>query len=125
MQNIMEQETWFEKIQFDKNDYPIQTPSFIDSINFQSSLFDEYNLFDYAYGFNRYIKLSELLEANTKSQWNIIREKVKKTNSITIINDLSIKNEELGFILDFYITTFYSALKNDNPNCYIYNSIAS
>ena len=121
MKSILEQCLWFEGLDFDKKEYPTETPILTDSIENQSSLFDEYNLFDYVYGTNRYVKLSELLNANTEPKWKIIKEKVRQCKSITIVNDITIQNEELDFIKKFYISVFYSALKKENPNCYVYD----
>lgn len=116
----MEQSFWFENVCFDKNDFPIDKPEYIDSINNKSSIFDDYNLFDNVYGVNRYIMVSELLETNNVSKWKEIREKIRECDSITIINNLYIDNEELLFISDFYMKTFYAALKKENPKCYAY-----
>ncbi len=121
MKSILEQCLWFEGLDFDKKEYPTETPILTDSIENQSSLFDEYNLFDYVYGTNRYVKLSELLNANIEPKWKIIKEKVRQCKSITIVNDITFQNEELDFIKKFYISVFYSALKKENPNCYVYD----
>ena len=120
MKCILDQSIWFNGLNFDNKDYPMETPIPIDSIDNQSSLFDDYNLFDCVYGTNRYVKLSELLDANTEFKWAIIREKAKHCKSITLVNDLPFQNEELDFIKQFYISVFYSALKKENPNCYVY-----
>ena len=77
------------------------------------------NLFDYTYGMNRYINLSELLEANSETQWAVIREKAADCDSITILDDIAFDNEEIAFIVDFYLRVFYSALKKENHNCYV------
>ncbi|MEE3451238.1 MAG: hypothetical protein VZR27_11205 [Acutalibacteraceae bacterium] len=119
MKSILEQHFWFEGIQFNKNDFPVENPVYIDSIEHQSSLFDDYNLFDVIYGNNRYVKLSELLKANTEQEWNDLNQKVSNCKSITIVNDTSICNRELEFIEKFYIESFYAALKQINPNCFV------
>ena len=54
MENILEQRFWFDGLVLDKNDYPTETPIPINSIDNQSSMFDDYNLFDCLYGANRY-----------------------------------------------------------------------
>lgn len=119
MKSILEQHFWFEGIQFDKNDFPVEKPVYADSIDHQSSLFDDYNLYDVIYGNNRYVKLSELLGANTEQKWNYLKQNVSQCKSITIVNDTSLCNNELEFIEKFYIESFYAALKNINPNCYV------
>ena len=111
---------WFDDLQFGKDDYPIHTPEYIYNIENMSSLFSEYNLFDYIYGMKRYVKLSELFYANSKSEWEIIRKKARSCESVTILNDLPYMNTELSFIVEFYIKAFYSALKKENSNCYVY-----
>lgn len=84
MKHNMEQSFWFEDINFDKNDYSVEKPVYVDSIDHQSGLFYDYNLFDVIYGNNRYIKLSELFEANTEQEWNALKQKVSQCKSITI-----------------------------------------
>lgn len=123
MKHNMEQSFWFEGIQFDKNDYPVEKPVYIDSIEHQSSLFDDYNLFDVIYGNHRYVKLSELLKANTEQKWNDLNQKVSNCKSITIVNDTSICNSELEFIGKFYVESFYAALKKINPNCFVLDTL--
>lgn len=123
MKSILEQHFWFEGINFGKNDYPVEKPVYIDNIEHQSSLFDDYNLYDVIYGNHRYIKLSELLEANTEQKWNDLKQEVSYCKSITIINDISLCNNELEFIEKFYVESFCAALKNINPNCYVLSKI--
>ena len=123
MKSILEQHFWFEGIQFNKNDFPVENPVYIDSIEHQSSLFDDYNLFDVIYGNHRYVKLSELLKANTEQKWNDLKQEVSYCKSITIINDISLCNNELEFIEKFYVESFCAALKNINPNCYVLSKI--
>ncbi len=122
MKSILEQHFWFDGSEFDKKDYPTEKLIHIDSIENQSSFFDEYNLFDFQYGSNRYIKLSELLEADTEPKWAVIKEKARHYNSITLVNDILFQNEELDFIKQFYISVFYSALKKENSDCYVYDT---
>ena len=119
MKHNMEQSFWFEGINFDKNDYPVEKPVYVDSIDHQSGLFYDYNLFDVIYGNNRYVKLSELLGANTEQKWDYIKQNVSHCKSITIVNDTFLCNNELEFIEKFYVKSFYAALKNINPNCYV------
>ena len=119
MKHNMEQSFWFEGINFDKNDYPVEKPVYVDSIDHQSGLFYDYNLFDVIYGNNRYVKLSELLGANTEQEWNDLKQKVSQCKSITIVNDTFLCNNELEFIEKFYVESFYAALKNINHNCYV------
>lgn len=116
----MEQGFWFDVVSFDKKDYPVCEPEYTDTIDRKSNLFDDYNLLDYTYGTNRYIRLSELFEADSEEKWAAIRRKVRECDSITILNDISIKNMEIDFIADFYLRTFYAALKQENPNCYVF-----
>ena len=123
MKHNMEQSFWFEGINFDKNDYPVEKPVYVDSIDHQSSLFDDYILFDVIYGNNRYVKLSELLKANTEQKWNDLNQKVSNCKSITIVNDTSICNSELEFIGKFYVESFYAALKKINPNCFVLDTL--
>ena len=115
----MEQSFWFDGISFDKKDYPSCELEYIDTIDWQSNLFDDYNLLDYMYGANRYIRLSELLEANSEEKWALIRSKAAECDSITILDDIMVENAEIEFIADFYLRVFYSALKNENSNCYV------
>ena len=122
MENILEQRFWFDGLVLDKNDYPTETPIPINSIDNQSSMFDDYNLFDCLYGANRYVKLSELFDANTEAKWGDIKEKARHFKSITLVNDIPFQNEELAFIKQFYISVFYSALKKENPTCYVYDT---
>ena len=122
MKCILEQEFWFKGIDFDNNDYPTEPLIPIDCIDNQSGLFEDYNLLDCVYGANRFVKLSELLDANTEAKWAIIKEKSRQCKSITLVNDIPFQNEELDFIKHFYISVFYSALKKENPDCYVYNS---
>ena len=44
MKCILDQSIWFNGLNFDNKDYPMETPIPIDSIDNQSSLFDDYNL---------------------------------------------------------------------------------
>ena len=122
MKCILEQSVWFDGIDFNKNDFPVETPVFIESIDNQSSLFDDYNLFDCAYGTNRYVMLSELFDANTETKWAIIKEKASHCKSVTLVSDISFQNPELSFVKQFYISVFYSALKKVNSNCFVYES---
>ena len=123
MKHNMEQSFWFEGINFDKNDYPVEKPVYVDSIDHQSGLFYDYNLFDVIYGNHRYVKLSELLKANTEQKWNDLNQKVSNCKSITIVNDTSICNSELEFIGKFYVESFYAALKKINPNCFVLDTL--
>ena len=118
----MEQSFWFDGVPFDKKDYPEGEFEYIETIDQQSNIFEDYNLFDYMYGTNRYIKLSELFEADSKAKWSTIKIKASGCDSITIFNDVLIENEEVRFIDDFYLKVFYLALKNENPNCYVYET---
>ena len=116
----MEQSFWFDGVSFDKRDYPECELEYSDAIDRKSKLFEDYNLLDYTYGANRYIGLSELLEADSEVKWSAIRRKVAECESITILNDIPIVNGEIAFIADFYLKVFYSALKKENSNCYVY-----
>ncbi len=117
----MEQGFWFDGVSFDKKDYPVCELEYTDAIDRHSNLFDDYNLLDYTYGSNRYIRLSELFEADSEEKWATIRRKAKECDSITILDDISIENIEIGFIADFYLRTFYAALKQENPNCFVFD----
>ena len=117
----MEQSFWFDIVSFDKKDYPVCEIEYTDTIDWKSNLFEDYNLLDYAYGTNRYIGLCELFEADSKEKWAAVRRKVRECDSITIVDDISIENKEIGFIADFYLRTFYAALKEENPNCFVFD----
>ena len=106
MKHNMEQSFWFKGIQFDKNDFPVEKPVYIDSIDHQSSLFDDDNFYDVLYGKNRYVRLSELLEANTEQRWNDLKQKVSFCGSVTIVNEFNLHDSELEFIEEFYIDSF-------------------
>ena len=115
----MEQSFWFDGVAFDKKDYPSCEIEYIDTVDRKSNLFEDYNLLDYAYGMNRYVGLSELLEANNPNKWATIKRRATECDSITILDDISINNEEVDFIADFYLKVFYSALKKANHKCYV------
>ena len=117
----MEQSFWFDGVPFDKKDYPVCELEYTDIIDRKSSLFDDYNLLDYIYGTNRYIRLSELFKADSKEKWDKIRKKARECDSITILDDISIENREIDFIANFYLGTFYAALKAENPNCFVFD----
>ena len=79
----------------------------------------DYNLFDYTYGINRYIYLSELFKAHDYSVWYQLLKCVEKCDSITIVNDITLQNDEMSFIIVFYINAFYCQLRKHCPNCYV------
>lgn len=122
MANILEQSFWFEGIKVDQQGFPVDQPSYIDNIDNQSSIFDDYNLFDCLYGYNRYIRLSELFRANTEQKWKTLLATVEKCDTITIVDDVTCKNHEIAFAEKFYMNSFYSEFKRVNPNCFVLRS---
>lgn len=117
---ILEQSVWFESIDLDKQDIPQYTILYTDNIDNKSHIYEEYNLIDYTYGRNRFILLSELLEANNKENFISLLQYASLCDSITIIDNLSIDNNELNFIKDFYIKAFCSRLSDYCNICMIF-----
>lgn len=108
----------------DKNDYPECELEYTDNISNEAHLFDEYSLFDYTYGYNRYICLSELLKADTAEKLTKIDDNADCCDTLTIVDDLCMTNTELDFIGDFYIRTFVQRLSRHCRHCNIFRKIA-
>ena len=121
MKISMEQSLRFKDIVFNGDDNPLYKPSYVDNIDNLFDLSENLNLFDYAYGRRRYVSFSNLLETNDEQIWRNTLEKIRRCESITIIIDFFYENEELDFIVNFYVGVFYLAVKNVNPKCYIYS----
>ncbi len=119
MNCIMDQNIWLNDIKTDRNDNPECEVHYIDSIEKMTHISIDYNLFDYTYGINRYIYLSELFKAHDYSVWYQLLKCVEKCDSITIVNDITLQNDEMSFIIVFYINAFYCQLRKHCPNCYI------
>ena len=122
--NILEQSVWFEDMTVDKNYYPECELEYTDNISNEAHLFDEYSLFDYTNGYNRYIRLSELLQADTAEKLAKIDESADCCDTLTIIDDLCITNSELDFMDDFYLRTFIQRLSHHCRHCNVYRRTA-
>lgn len=120
MKDLLDQTHWLKNAQNYEINNTADIAEFVDSIVNRSSLFDGPNLFDYAFGCNRYVKLSELFNADDIEKWEDLLDRARNCDSIAIVKDISCKNIELSFIEDFYVNVFYSELKNANSACYIY-----
>lgn len=92
MKCMMEQSLWLRDIKTDNADIPECEICYIDAIKEMSHINDEYNLFDYAYGVNRYILLSELFQMSDEVDWMQLLFRIKRCDSITIVNDFVLRN---------------------------------
>ena len=120
MKDLLDQAHWLKNAQDNAIDSTADIGEYVDSIVNRSSIFEEPNLFDCAFGCNRYVKLSELFNADNSEKWKYLLDRARNCDSITIVKDISYKNIELSFIENFYLKVFYSELKKANPVCYIY-----
>ena len=84
----------------DKNEFPIC------DIQYKESLADECSLTDNGNNMDRYVKFSELLNISSKQQWNDLISRIGCYKSITIIDDLKLKNEELNYYKEFYLKSY-------------------
>lgn len=124
MKCMMEQSLWLRDIKTDNADIPECEICYIDAIKEMSHINDEYNLFDYAYGVNRYILLSELFQMSDEVDWMQLLLRIKRYDSITIVNDFVLQNEELHFAVEFYIKVFFWQLRRNCQKCYVYEKFA-
>ena len=120
MKDVLDQTHWLKNALNYENDNIADIAEYVDNIVNRSSLFDDPNLFDYAFGCNRFVKLSELFDADNSEKWENLLDRARNCDSIAIVKDISCKNIELSFIENFYMKVFYSELKSVNPACYIY-----
>lgn len=105
---------------YDDNEFPIVELKYINDINNVQKFNEPYNLFDFSYGYIRYFNFSELHELEKESEWNDIFLKITKFESVIIVDDLPIKNNEVKDMKEFYLKVYYWNFLQHNPNVFIY-----
>ena len=112
---------WLKEVELSYDDLPVCEPVLINNLQGRSELSYEYNLFDSKNKIHRYITLTELYKADNKEKWEAVKEKIRKCDSIAIVNDMQVKNKQLAPGIIFNMWAFFAALKNVNPNCFIFD----
>jgi len=106
---------------YDSFGYPIIDIELINDVNSCADINDEYNLFDYSNGVNRTISFQYLHDLVNEDLWQKLFTIVEKVNSVIIIDDIIIKNDEVKCMKDFYLKVYYYNLKKHNNKTYIYS----
>lgn len=105
---------------YDDNEFPIVELKYIRDIKDVQKFNEPYNLFDFSYGYKRYFNFSELHELEKESEWNDIFLKITKFESVIIVDDLPIKNNEVKDMKEFYLKVYYWNFLQHNHNVFIY-----
>lgn len=105
---------------YDDNEFPVVDLKYINDINSAQKFNEPYNLFDFSFGYKRYFNFSELHELEKESEWNDIFLKITKFESVIIVDDLPIKNDEVKSMKEFYLKVYYWNFLQHNSNVFIY-----
>ncbi len=116
MSNTFYQDFLFENIKTDENEFPLIEIKHSDLLpyceeykpDFQKGLFDSFS-----------IKFTQLIDMTKEEDWNNLLARTSKYNTVYLIDDISLENEELREYKDFYLKTYFYKLKEACPNCFV------
>lgn len=116
-QNIFYQDFLFCNIEIDDNDVPAVALKYINNVEYEIDILEEYNLFDYAYGKIRTVSFTKLMSITSEEEWAGVIAASESCDEVIIVDDCTICNPEVDAAKEFYIKTYFYIIGQHCNNC--------
>ena len=108
------QDFLFKDINYNKNEYP----NVVMIYNYNVAKNEEFDMSISQDGKDISIRFSILSETTKEEKWQRILAHIETCNSVTLVDDLQLKNEELLHVKQFYMLAYYDVLSKACRKCY-------